>query len=66
MKGKVNVMAPHSREILFASSLHGFGKERGRFGNKKREGETKHTSKGTEGLEAMHTFFSYREEKKQQ
>lgn len=61
MKGKVNVMAPHSREILFAPSLHGFEKERGRFGNKKKkgEGETKHISQGTEGLEAKHTSFFF-------
>lgn len=34
MKGELNVMAPYSREILFAPSLHGF-KKGGRFGNKK-------------------------------
>lgn len=28
MKGELNVMAPYSREILFAPSLHGFRKRK--------------------------------------
>lgn len=56
MKGKLNVIAPYSHEILFAPSLHGFRKiwkqegmwikKGSRLSEGEREIETKHTKTG--------------------
>ena len=60
MKGKVNVTALYSQQILFTPSVDGFEK-RGRFGEKRgreRERATKHINKVTGGLKA-HPFFFF-------
>lgn len=80
MKGKLNVMAPYSQEILFAPSRHGFRerkiwkqegmwiKEESRSteSGRERDIETKHINTGIGGLTAHILFWFFFPGKKQQ